>query len=306
MTHTLTMLAGIILACLASLSSAGNPVIGILTQSSPSYIAASYVKYLESAGARVVPVFHTSTESELKSLFSKLNGILIPGGGADLSDFSKPFLSTANYTMSLALEANDKGDYFPVWGTCLGFETLAVVVAQDPVVLTGGYLSENLPLPLQLTAAAKTSRMFAKLSEEIYQAMQTENLTMNYHQQGVPSTTVTSNDKLDNFFTILSTNVDQAGKEFVSTFEGKHYPVYGTQWHPEKNTYEFGQGQNTLHTSHAIELTFDMAHFFVDQARQSQHVYSEEELSKDIIWNYTPIYTGPQGSHFEQVYYFDN
>lgn len=29
-----------------------------------------------------------------------------------------------------AIEANDKGDYFPVHGTCLGMEVLANVIAQ--------------------------------------------------------------------------------------------------------------------------------------------------------------------------------
>jgi len=50
-----------------------RPIIGILTQPSfdpisqwgESYIAASYVKYVESGGGRVVPVFHNSTTEEL-------------------------------------------------------------------------------------------------------------------------------------------------------------------------------------------------------------------------------------------------
>jgi hypothetical protein len=40
------------------------PVIGIYTQDydgNKSYIAASYVKYLEMSGARVVPLFYSST-----------------------------------------------------------------------------------------------------------------------------------------------------------------------------------------------------------------------------------------------------
>lgn len=48
------------------------------------YIAASYVKYLESAGARVVPLLHNSTAQQLTDKFSKINGLLFPGGGADL------------------------------------------------------------------------------------------------------------------------------------------------------------------------------------------------------------------------------
>jgi hypothetical protein len=42
------------------------PVIGIYTQDRPgqnyTYIAASYVKYLEMSGAQVVPLFYTYTQ----------------------------------------------------------------------------------------------------------------------------------------------------------------------------------------------------------------------------------------------------
>lgn len=62
------------------------PVVGVLSQPTPPvngtqhlYIAASYVKLAESAGARVVPVFSDSSPEDLKSLFSKLNGLIVPG-----------------------------------------------------------------------------------------------------------------------------------------------------------------------------------------------------------------------------------
>jgi hypothetical protein len=43
----------------------------------PAYIAASYVKYLESAGARVVPIFYDSPLETLTTMFSQVNGILV-------------------------------------------------------------------------------------------------------------------------------------------------------------------------------------------------------------------------------------
>lgn len=76
-----------VLLC-ATQALATNPVIGVLSQydhNGVPYIAASYVKYLESAGARVVPILHTDSSTELKRLFSKLNGFFIPGGGANLA-----------------------------------------------------------------------------------------------------------------------------------------------------------------------------------------------------------------------------
>ena len=45
--------------------------------------------------------------------FNSINGMLIPGGSADLKP-GHPFYDATEYLFKLALEANDKGDYFPV------------------------------------------------------------------------------------------------------------------------------------------------------------------------------------------------
>ena len=73
-----------------------RPIIGILAQEcqpyfseelcSTSYIAASYVKYIESAGARVVPVLINQPEEYYQTIFDSTNGLLIPGGDVSLVD----------------------------------------------------------------------------------------------------------------------------------------------------------------------------------------------------------------------------
>jgi hypothetical protein len=45
--------------------------------------------------------------------FSMINGLLLPGGGADLEP-GHPFFDTARRLVDLAVKANDNGDYFPV------------------------------------------------------------------------------------------------------------------------------------------------------------------------------------------------
>ncbi len=82
-----------------------QPIIGVLTQPSGfpkshppdeySYIASAYIKYLESAGARVVPIQYDLAEPEMKKLFLGINGLLLPGGNADIwvSNDNKEHLS---------------------------------------------------------------------------------------------------------------------------------------------------------------------------------------------------------------------
>jgi gamma-glutamyl hydrolase len=61
----------------------------------------------------VVPILYDLPESEVRALFSVINGVLLPGGGASLRRGHK-FYDTAELLVNLAIEANDNGDYFPV------------------------------------------------------------------------------------------------------------------------------------------------------------------------------------------------
>lgn len=64
--------------CVAGVGAAARgPVIGIVTQDNESnwpprgnqtYIAASYVKYVEAGGARVVPIFYSRGDAYLESM----------------------------------------------------------------------------------------------------------------------------------------------------------------------------------------------------------------------------------------------
>ena len=84
-----------------------------------AYIAASYVKFVEMAGARAVPVFHNGTEAYLNDTFYSINGLVMPGGGSNISSGTQ-LHGAAEFLYNLTLEANQHGDTFPIWGTCMG------------------------------------------------------------------------------------------------------------------------------------------------------------------------------------------
>ncbi|XP_053353613.1 gamma-glutamyl hydrolase [Clarias gariepinus] len=283
-----------------------SPIIGVLAQEvySPTpgkntYIAASYVKYLESAGARVVPVMINRTEEEYTKLFRSINGILFPGGGASI--LSSGYAKTAGIFYKLALEAKSKGDYFPVWGTCLGFEQLTLLTSGK--LLLSHTNTSGVALPLIFTKESKDSRLFKEFPEDLITSLANEPLTENSHQWSITTETFTANEKLKQFYQILSTNTD-GQTEFVSTVEAYDFPIYGTQWHPEKNAFEWTRTY-IPHSISAVKTTFYMAQFFVNEARKSLHRFpSQKEEQKALIYNYQPTYTGKKSS-FEQVYYFD-
>ena len=82
----------------------------------------------------------------------------------------------------LAREAYDrKGDIYPIWGTCDGFELLAYFSNNFKPVLRPCY-SEDRALVLNFTEEAKTTQLISQMPEDIYRILDNENVTANYHQ----------------------------------------------------------------------------------------------------------------------------
>ena len=220
------------------------PIIGIFTQPYPAvnpscgkeclYLAASYVKFIESAGARVVPISFHATEAELDDLLGKINGVLFPGGGDE-------FPPSAQYTYDKIKAMNDAGDFMPLWGTCMGFQWLLIAQSGDANILdppSGQLDSYNLSIPLDFTSTFKESQIFSSAPQEITAILATQNVTMNNHHYGIFPDHFDATPELSSFFNVLSTNKDRQGVEFVSMIEAFKYPIIGVEWHPEKNLFE--------------------------------------------------------------------
>ncbi|NP_034411.2 gamma-glutamyl hydrolase precursor [Mus musculus] len=285
-----------------------RPIIGVVMQEcfgkmaklGNYYIAASYVKYIESAGARVVPIRPDLSDAEYEELFRSINGVLLPGGGANLTDSG--YSRVAKIFFSKALESFDNGDHFPVWGTCLGFEELSVLVSGENLLTSTDTKSKK--LPLNFTEGARKSRMFKHFPTELLDSLALENLTANFHKWSLSVKNFTENEKLKKFFNILTTNTD--GKtEFISSMEGFKYPVYAVQWHPEKAAFEWKNLGGISHAPNAVKTSFYLAEFLVSEARKNSHHF--ENVVKEtasLIYKFNPIYTGNISS-FQQAYMFD-
>ena len=204
----------------------------------------------------------TANATRLAELFKCINGLLYTGGGADISSDNGmdkgQYFRTATTLWDLAVRfsisfatvlqlratdsvcfdaqaaANKQGDYFPIWGTCLGFQTVSVLAAGNRSLLSPFTGVDGVSIPLTLTAAANASRLLTGAPARVMNTLTTEDSTVNLHHWGVTPSAYADNPKLDAFFELLSTNVDSNGSVFVSTIEGKELPVYATQYYPER------------------------------------------------------------------------
>ena len=72
---------------------------------------------------------------------------------------------------------------------------------------------------------------------------------------------------LDRDWQVTAVNRDSQGLELVSSFEHKQYPIYGVQFHPEKNAYEWRATNNNPHTANAILVGQYFANFFINEGK---------------------------------------
>ncbi len=227
-----------------------RPIIGILSQElsdilppsikGDSYIAASYIKYIESAGARVVPILTNFTSDQVSQMFRLVNGILLPGGGAHIP--TSRYFMNVRQVIELAITANSLGDYFPVWGTCLGFESMQHVI--DPQIAMNGANAIDIALPLNFTQDAPQSRMFENMSDEMMLIFSRSPVTYNYHKMCISKESFYKSEKLSSFFKVLSVNDDRDGEVFVSTIEGMCCYFVGVVGNRKKSCVESTLGTN--------------------------------------------------------------
>lgn len=202
-----------------------------------------YAKFVESAGGRPAVIPFNANTTILDALFESVNGILFTGGGADLF-LNQTYVQTASYLFEKVVASASGPNPVALHGTCMGFQTLAIVAARnDSVLCRNCYNSENISWPLNLTAEGAKSPIFTEAPSSVVETFTKENSTLNLHHDGVPPAVYEENPRLANLLTMVSTNVDRVGTPFVSMWQGKNgLPITGTQFHPERQYLEYKPG----------------------------------------------------------------
>ncbi|KAI5662350.1 hypothetical protein M9H77_21673 [Catharanthus roseus] len=288
-----------------------RPVIGILSHpgdgasgrlnnaTNASYIAASYVKFVESAGARVIPLIYNEPSEVLYKKLNLVNGVLFTGGWAK----SGLYFSMVEAVFKKALERNDAGDHFPVLAICLGFELLTMIVSKDKNILERFSAADQASTLQFLENIHIQGTVFQRFPTDLLRKLSTDCLVMQNHHYGISPEMFKKSSDLCSFFEILTTSTDEDNKVYVSTVHAKSYPVTATQWHPEKNAFEWGLSR-IPHSEDAIQVTQHVANYFVSEARKSLNRPPIGQVLDNLIYNYSPTYCGKAGRGYDEVYIF--
>jgi gamma-glutamyl hydrolase len=168
----------------------------------------------------VVPIPATVTPVEAAAYFDYVNGLFLHPGWAD----QPAYTATVKLFLEMATQANHAGEYFPVWGTCQGFQRLVWghLERVQSLRLTKG-------TRIHLKVEPQESRLLSFATKRQLQHLQEEYVPWFNHEWGLPVASLSS------VYRLLSTSHDRAGTEYVSMIEGKDLPFYGVQFHPEKD-----------------------------------------------------------------------
>ncbi|XP_058773781.1 gamma-glutamyl hydrolase 2-like [Vicia villosa] len=288
-----------------------QPVIGILSHPGDgasgrisnameaSFIHASYVKLVEAAGGRVVPLIYNEPQEKLLKKLELVNGVLFTGGWIK----DGPYFETVERVFKKALEKNDAGDHFPLYAICLGFQLITLIISQDDNILEK-FKAQNQASTLQFVENAHIEgTVFQRFPPDLLKKLSTDSLVMQNHAYGISPAKFLGNEKLSSFFKILTTCKDEEDKVYVSTVQSRKYPVTGFQWHPEKNAFVWGSSK-IPHTQEAIQTTQYVANFLVSEASKSLNRPVAQELFDNLIYNHCPTFYAKEGKAYDEVYIF--
>jgi gamma-glutamyl hydrolase len=280
------------------------PVIGILSQPDRTdryhYIVKAYVDWVEDSGARAIPIPYDATPELLDDLFTQINGVLLPGGWNGYMPPSVPYL------LDKIVESNNEGRYFPVWGICLGYEFLIKYIGGESAIQEGFYLY-NTSVPLE---SVRIGQLYT--DPTIYSTVVTKPVTLNNHKLGIEPGHFLGNDKLTKVWNITSINHDSNGRPFVSTIEPidpNRFPLYGVQYHPEKNGFEFTTYPGTSipyeaidHSKEGVAFSIHLSRFFVNLVRRGQKSNQHHSYTKPDVYPAIEDYPLQTGLKQERVY----
>jgi len=106
------------------------------------------------------------------------------------------------------------------------------------------------------------------------------------HHYGFSTKSFNSTSCINEFFELTATATDDRGTPFVATLESKKYPIYATQFHPEKNAFEWLDSVVANHSMNAINAARAFADFFVNEARKNTNAFAKYEIKNYNIENY--------------------
>jgi gamma-glutamyl hydrolase len=292
---------------LSYILSYNQPIIGVLTYPDPtsteqeqkSKIEATYVRWLEAAGARVVTIHPWWTKDDINETLTKVNGVLFQGGEMTLK-LDGPYEQTAKYILEKIVSLNeDKGIKIPLFAIGQGFQLLHAIVMQDTDFLPID--AKNYQGTLVIDQKLAQHKILSFLTDADIQLVQSKVSVYQNEALGVTDETYGKHAPLAEFFDKVGIAVDKSKKDvFIAIVEAIESPVYGVAFHPESVIYDRILTNDIPQNDISVRLSQSLANFFTAEARLNENRMSDEDLLEYgyiNVFEHKPVDDG-QGRYF--------
>ena len=251
-------------------------------------MAGSYVDWVGSSGAMPVIIPFDLPKHTLDTILANIDGMLLPGGAADLKKKDDE-TETTNYQKSIdyitkwAMKRNDEGHYFPVMGTCLGYENFLITFAEDTSALECNMPDFSVAHTVQVLPAFDNSKFWTRVGIDLAKQVFSTESTYFTHLCGLRPEHFLQNSKLSSSFNLLATSKTREGIEFVSSIEHKKYPFIANQFHPEKNLYNGEDLYDFMDRNRpALGLSQKICSKFVQMIRENGKPRESKDLNRIV------------------------
>jgi len=202
---------------------------------------------------------------------------LFQGGRSNFTDAEKNLTQITEklkYVVEYVIQQNTEFDnYYPLWGTCLGFEVIAMIIAENFSILSkcekcidvskNNFLNTNY-----------TSKLFAGLPQDLQEKLSYANLSHFSEEYKLDVTAFENSPPLMELLTPIAYTYDAAGVKYISAYESPKIPIYATQFHQEGSTYGWG-GKTTNHGMDAVRLQQYLSNFLVSEALKNKNIFAD-------------------------------
>lgn len=267
-------------------------VIGILTKapkekrdsSKTTFINVSYCQWLESFGAKVIPIPYDMPLPLIEEILPQINGLLIQGSRCRIKwpykeeEIQKVLQDHNHLPIEVVLEhimkilLNSKTSKTPIYLVCWGMELL-------PLILTGKVREDILKkstgcrrVYLPCHKIVKDSQLFRYFTEEELEIMEKEKVTYHNHANNITPDFFEENEILKRDCIVTSRGFDGSGTEFVSTFESREFPLVAVQHHPEK----IGTILHDI-SEQCLKVNRKFGEAFVSLCKENQNILLDEK-----------------------------
>lgn len=263
------------------------PIIGVLSVSPVSqtenpthtYIYTSYLKWLEANNLRWLQISMHESEQSIRNKLSKVDGALLPGGSEDFGTEDQPsvYSQAVKVILTYAMSLNDEGTVFPVFATCLGFQSMLVVLSDFRVRLDSTP-NENFTLPVNLHDKAYTSGLSL-----IFGSKQLENIAGRpvfyfHHKNGFLLSQALSNEYIKENIDILGDFTTNEGVSVLGIFEHKRYPFLAAQFHVEKVLFEHADELDLNKSDFSVYVNNRFGRYLAEKLRAAKPKIDNKEL----------------------------